>query len=41
MAGTYGLKRENYRASLRAGWGLISAMRDPAVQVGHDRVQRL
>ena len=34
MAGTYGLKRENYRASLRAGWGLISAMRDPEVEVG-------
>jgi Fe-S oxidoreductase len=34
MAGLYGLKRENYRSSLRAGWGLISAMRDPAIQVG-------
>jgi Fe-S oxidoreductase len=34
MAGTFGLKRENYRASLRAGWGLIRAMRDPALQVG-------
>jgi FAD/FMN-containing dehydrogenase/Fe-S oxidoreductase len=34
MAGTFGLKRENYRASLRAGWGLISAMRDPRVQFG-------
>ncbi|MEX2176900.1 MAG: anaerobic glycerol-3-phosphate dehydrogenase subunit C [Pirellulaceae bacterium] len=34
MAGTFGLKRENYRASLRAGWGLISAMRDPAIQLG-------
>jgi len=34
MAGTFGLKRENYRASLRAGWGLISAMRDPGVQLG-------
>ena len=34
MAGTFGLKRENYRASLRAGWGLISGMRDPAVQLG-------
>jgi Fe-S oxidoreductase len=31
MAGTFGLRRENYRASLRAGWGLISAMRDPSV----------
>jgi FAD/FMN-containing dehydrogenase/Fe-S oxidoreductase len=34
MAGTYGLKRENYRSSLRAGWGLISALRDPALQAG-------
>jgi Fe-S oxidoreductase len=34
MAGTFGLKRENYRASLRAGWGLIKAMRDPALQFG-------
>jgi Fe-S oxidoreductase len=34
MAGTFGLKQENYRSSLRAGWGLISAMRRPAVQVG-------
>lgn len=34
MAGTYGLKRENYRSSLRAGWGLISALRDPAIEVG-------
>ncbi len=34
MAGTYGLKRENYRSSLRAGWGLISALRDPTIHVG-------
>jgi Fe-S oxidoreductase len=34
MAGTFGLKRENYRNSLRAGWGLISAMRDPTLQAG-------
>jgi FAD/FMN-containing dehydrogenase/Fe-S oxidoreductase len=34
MAGTFGLKRENYRASLRAGWGLIRAMRDPGLQLG-------
>jgi len=34
MAGAFGLKRENYRASLRAGWGLISAMRDPAIEFG-------
>jgi Fe-S oxidoreductase len=34
MAGTFGLKRDNFRASLRAGWGLIRAMRDPAVQFG-------
>ncbi len=34
MAGTFGLKRENYRSSLRAGWGVISALRDPVIQVG-------
>ena len=34
MAGTYGLQRKNYRNSLRAGWGLITAMRDPELQVG-------
>jgi Fe-S oxidoreductase len=34
MAGTYGLKRENFRRSLRAGWGLISAFRDSAYQAG-------
>ena len=34
MAGTFGFKRENFRNSLRAGWGLISALRDPAVQAG-------
>jgi len=34
MAGTFGLKQENYRASLRAGWGLISTLRKPSVQIG-------
>lgn len=34
MAGLYGLKRENYRNSLRIGRGLISALRDPAIQAG-------
>jgi FAD/FMN-containing dehydrogenase/Fe-S oxidoreductase len=34
MAGTYGLKRANYRNSLRAGWGLIRALRDPAIDLG-------
>jgi FAD/FMN-containing dehydrogenase/Fe-S oxidoreductase len=34
MAGTYGLKRENYRNSLRAGWRLISAVRDATIQIG-------
>lgn len=34
MAGTFGLKASNYRASLRAGWGLISALREPTVQCG-------
>ena len=34
MAGTYGLKRENYRNSLRAGWPLISAIREPQLAIG-------
>ena len=34
MAGTFGLTRKNYRSSLRAGWGLISSLREPAIQVG-------
>jgi FAD/FMN-containing dehydrogenase/Fe-S oxidoreductase len=34
MAGTFGLKRGNYRSSLRAGWRLISRLRDPALQAG-------
>jgi Fe-S oxidoreductase len=34
MAGTFGLKRENYRTSLRVGWGLISSLRDAAIQAG-------
>jgi len=34
MAGTFGLKAENYRASLRAGWNLIRDIRDPNLQAG-------
>ena len=34
MAGTFGLLRENYRNSLRAGWGLIGRLRDPAILAG-------
>ncbi len=34
MAGTYGLKRENYRNSLRAGWELISTLRSGPFQAG-------
>ncbi|MHB1034934.1 MAG: FAD-linked oxidase C-terminal domain-containing protein [Pirellulales bacterium] len=34
MAGAFGLKRANYRSSLRAGWGLISSLRHPLVQAG-------
>jgi Fe-S oxidoreductase len=34
MAGTFGLKRDNYRSSLRAGWGLISGLRDSHAQAG-------
>lgn len=34
MAGTYGLKSENYRNSLRMGMGMINAVREPAIQIG-------
>lgn len=34
MAGTFGLLQRNYRSSLRAGWGLISKLRDPSIQAG-------
>jgi FAD/FMN-containing dehydrogenase/Fe-S oxidoreductase len=34
MAGTFGLKREHYRASLRAGRALIGSLRSPRLQVG-------
>jgi len=34
MAGTYGMMRANYRNSLRAGWRLISRLRDPEIQAG-------
>ncbi len=34
MAGLYGMQRVNYRASLRSGWGLISALRSPDIQAG-------
>jgi Fe-S oxidoreductase len=34
MAGTFGLLHQNYRHSLRAGWKLISRLRDPALQAG-------
>ena len=34
MAGTFGLKRKNFRNSLRAGWPLIMAMRDKSLPMG-------
>ena len=34
MAGVYGLKRENFRTSLRAGRGLTTGLRDPLIQTG-------
>jgi Fe-S oxidoreductase len=34
IAGLYGLKRENYRASLRAGFELIDTLRDSPFQIG-------
>lgn len=34
MAGIYGLKKENYRTSLRIGWNLISTMQQSTAQIG-------
>jgi len=34
MAGTFGLSRKHYRASLRVGLGLVSAMRGAGVEAG-------
>ncbi len=34
MAGSFGLKQENFRDSLRAGWGLITSLRNPSLQAG-------
>ncbi|MFN6140573.1 MAG: FAD-binding and (Fe-S)-binding domain-containing protein [Planctomycetota bacterium] len=34
MAGVYGLKRDNYRTSLKVGWGLISTMQKTQAQIG-------
>ena len=34
MAGTFGLAREHYRASLRAGLGLVSALRSGGIEAG-------
>src|SRR4051794_34834802 len=34
MAGMFGLKKMNYRNSLRAGWPLISTLRESASQAG-------
>ena len=34
MAGTFGMKQKNFRSSIRAGWELVSAIRDSDVQAG-------
>ena len=34
MAGTFGLAREHYRTSLRAGFPLVAAMRQPRIAAG-------
>ena len=34
MAGTYGMQKENYRSSLRAGLGLINRLREPSFVAG-------
>ncbi len=41
MAGTFGLLHKNYRSSLRAGWKLISRLRDPDPASRRHRVQHL
>ena len=34
MAGTFGIQQAHYRGSLRAGWKLISKLRDQKFQAG-------
>ena len=34
MAGTFGLGREHFRTSLRAGRGLLSRLRDDDIEIG-------
>jgi len=34
MAGAYGLTERNFRTSIRIGWGLITQMRDPDLNLG-------
>src|SRR5207302_6183372 len=34
MAGTYGLTRDNFRPSLRAGRGLLDRLRVPDIEIG-------
>lgn len=34
MAGAYGLKKQNFRTSLRIGWGLINEIRKPEFTIG-------
>ena len=34
MAGDFGIKRKNYRTSLRIGWRVVSAIRNPRLQAG-------
>jgi FAD/FMN-containing dehydrogenase/Fe-S oxidoreductase len=34
MAGVYGLKKKNFRSSVRAGWRLISGLRDESLLAG-------
>lgn len=34
MAGDFGIKQKNYRTSLRIGWRVVSALRNPNLQAG-------
>ena len=41
MGGTFGLSRERFWTSLRAGRGLMTRLREPDIEIGADRMRRL
>ena len=34
MAGVYGMSQQNFRTSLRIGWGLVNKIRQPELTIG-------